>query len=141
MARSTSRRSKRKIRARFCAVPILAIAASRVALDSSSPFSVRRILKALFAMTMPNDNGIFWRSEVLSRLDRALDSCGAAREAGRRDPKGLRAAADYCRKVASGLDAAVAANLYAVAGDLEAEALRNEVFMRSDCSSKTVLTD
>jgi hypothetical protein len=112
-----------------------------VALDSSSPFSVRRILKALFAMTMPNDNGIFWRSEVLSRLDRALDSCGAAREAGRRDPKGLRAAADYCRKVASGLDAAVAANLYAVAGDLEAEALRNEVFMRSDCSSKTVLTD
>jgi len=92
-------------------------------------------------MTMSNDNGIFWRSEVLSRLDRALDSCGAASERPRRDPEGLRAAAGYCREVAGRLDAAVAANLYAVAADLEAEALRNEVFMRSDCSSKTVLTD
>ena len=92
-------------------------------------------------MTKPNENGIFWRSEVLSRLDRALDSCGAASEARRRDPHGLRAAAEFCRTVASGLDAAVAANLYAVAADLEAEALRNELFMRSERFSEAVLPD
>ena len=85
-------------------------------------------------MTMPNDNGIFWRSEVLSRLDRALDSCGAASERPRRDPQGLRAAAGYCRNVAAGLDAAVAA-------DLEAEALRNELFTRSERFSETVLPE
>ena len=92
-------------------------------------------------MTMPNDNGIFWRSEVLSRLDRALDSCGAASERPRRDPEGLRAAAGYCREVAGRLDAAVAANLYAVAADLEAEALRNELFRRSERFSETVTAD
>ena len=92
-------------------------------------------------MTMSNDNGIFWRSEVLSRLDRALDSCGAASERPRRDPQGLRAAAGYCRNVAAGLDAAAAANLYAVAADLEAEALRNELFTRSERFSETVLPE
>ena len=92
-------------------------------------------------MTMPNDNGIFWRSEVLSRLDRALDSCGAASETPRRDPKDLRAAAGYCRNVAAGLDAAAAANLYAVAADLEAEALRNELFRRSERFTETVLPE
>jgi hypothetical protein len=90
---------------------------------------------------MPNDNGIFWRSEVLSRLDRALDSCGAASEARRRDPKGLRAAAGYCREVAAGLDAAIAVNLYEVAADLEAEALRNELFSRNERSSETVAAE
>ncbi len=92
-------------------------------------------------MTMPNENGIFWRSEVLSRLDRALDSCGASSDARRRNPNCLRSAANYCREVAAELDAAAAANLHAVAADLEAEALRNELFMRSDRYSETVLPE
>lgn len=86
------------------------------------------------SVTMDNNTGIFWRSELLSRLDRALEGLPEVEQAPRRDPKGLRAAAEFCRKVASRLEAAEAGTLYIVADDLEAEALTNELPARTDVS-------
>lgn len=79
-------------------------------------------------MKQLSEEGIFWRSNLLSRLDLALQNSGVDNEGPRRDPANLRAAAQYCREVASN-SAAVAENLRAVADELEAEALRNELYL------------
>ena len=76
----------------------------------------------------PKEDGFFWRSNLLSELDLALENSGVENDGPRRDPGNLRAAAQYCREVASSA-ASAAANLRAVAEELEAEALRNELYL------------
>lgn len=80
-------------------------------------------------MAQPNEDGIFWRSNLLSRLDLALENSGVENDGPRRDPANLRAAAHFCREVASSSTAVAAENLCAVAEELEAEALRNELYL------------
>jgi hypothetical protein len=91
--------------------------------------------RASTTMTQPEEDGIFWRSNLLTRLDLALHNSGVEYEGPRRDPANLRAAARYCREVASS-SAAVAENLRAVADELEAEALRNELYLERKVSRR-----
>jgi hypothetical protein len=87
-----------------------------------------------------NNDGIFWRSNLLSSLDLALQSSGVQGDGPRRDPRNLRAAARYCREVAAS-EPAAAENLRAVAEELEAEALRNELYLDRKLATGVVPSD
>lgn len=72
------------------------------------------------------DTGAFWRSQLLSRLDLALQRSGLTQRPAPREPYNLRATARLCRDSASASDPESAMHLLALADELDAEASAKE---------------